>query len=109
MIYVLRKTLYGLRQTPIGWYSRINSYFCIVKLKKCHYEHILFVKHGRKGKGRIASLYVDGLIYTSNNFQMMKAFKRSMKGKFPMTGLGKMKHFLGIKVKQGKSGIFIHQ
>ncbi|GAU26480.1 hypothetical protein TSUD_294490 [Trifolium subterraneum] len=57
----------------------------------------------------IVSVYVDDLIYTGNNQEMMDDFKRSMREKFAMSELGKMKYFLGIEVNQGKHGIFIHQ
>ncbi|CAJ2640382.1 unnamed protein product [Trifolium pratense] len=40
---------------------------------------------------------------------MMDEFKASMKDKFSMTDLGKMKYFLGVEVNQCEQGIFIHQ
>ncbi|XP_058746032.1 uncharacterized mitochondrial protein AtMg00810-like [Vicia villosa] len=76
---------------------------------KCSHEHTLFVKCEGKNKILIVSLYVDDLIYTGNNEQMMKQFKESMKEKFAMTDLGKMKYFLGVEVNQTQQGIFIHQ
>jgi hypothetical protein len=57
----------------------------------------------------IVSVYVDDLIYTGNDEHMMENFKKSMKERFAMTDLGKMKYFLGIKVIQSRQGIFIHQ
>ncbi|MCH83140.1 copia-type polyprotein, partial [Trifolium medium] len=56
-----------------------------------------------------ACLYVDDLIYTSNDTAMMEEFKSSMMGEFAMTDLGKMEYFLGIEVIQNKHGIFIYQ
>ncbi|XP_045831131.1 uncharacterized mitochondrial protein AtMg00810-like [Trifolium pratense] len=63
----------------------------------------------KKGKILIVSLYVDDLIYTGNDKQMMGEFKSSMKKKFAMTDLGKMKYFLGVEVNQTQQGIFINQ
>lgn len=40
---------------------------------------------------------------------MCDEFKNSMMLEFDMSDLGKMKHFLGVKVKQCASGIFICQ
>ncbi|MCI16949.1 copia-type polyprotein, partial [Trifolium medium] len=51
----------------------------------------------------------NDLIYTGNDKQMMDDFKGSMKKRFAMTDLGKMKYFLGIEVYQGNERIFIHQ
>ncbi|PNX81311.1 copia-type polyprotein [Trifolium pratense] len=108
-VYKLRKALYGLKQAPRAWYSKIESYFVSENFKNCPHEHTLFVKQGNNQKILIVSIYVDDLIYTGNDTAMMNEFKASMKDKFAMTDLGKMKYFLGVEVNQGKQGIFIHQ
>jgi hypothetical protein len=51
------------------------------------------MKHGGEDMILIVSLYVDHLIYTGNDISMIEEFKRSMKSKFAMTDLGKMKYF----------------
>ena len=45
----------------------------------------------------------------SNNEEMIINFKKEMTQEFEMTDLGLMRFFLGIEVKQDKSGIFISQ
>lgn len=57
----------------------------------------------------IVSLYVDDLIFTGNDEEMLRKFKSSMKDEFEMTDLGRMKFFLGVEVMQDEDGIFIHQ
>ncbi|PNY03009.1 hypothetical protein L195_g026331, partial [Trifolium pratense] len=52
---------------------------------------------------------LDDLIYTGIDSQMMGEFESSMKEKFAMIDLGKMKDFLGVEVNQTQQGIFIHQ
>jgi hypothetical protein len=108
-VYKLKKALYGLRQAPRAWYSKIEAYFLNEKFEKCFCEHTLFVKVDDKGKILIVNVYVDYLIYTGNDEHMMRNFKRSMREMFAMTDLGKMKYFLGIEVIQNKQGIFINQ
>jgi hypothetical protein len=108
-VYKLRKALYGLRQAPRAWYSKIESYFGFEKFEKCPSEHTLFVKYGNDSDILIESLYVDDLIFTSNSQLMINKFKESMMKQFSMTDLGKMKYFLGIEVNQTADGIFIHQ
>lgn len=71
-------------------------------------EHTLFIK--REGsKILIVSLYVDDLVYTSNDSKMLQAFKDSMKREFEMSDLGEMKYFLGVEVQQTEKGIHISQ
>jgi hypothetical protein len=108
-VYKLRKALYGLKQAPRARYSKIEGYFSCQKFEKCSHEHTLFVKYTSNNKILIVSLYVDDLIYTGNDVDMMHEFKQSMMKEFAMTDLGKMKYFLGIEVNQSEKGIFIHQ
>ena len=72
----------------------------------CLNEHTLFTKL-KGGKILIVSLYVDDLIFTGNDRSMCDEFKNSMMLEFDMSNLGRMKHFLGVKVKQCSDGIFI--
>ena len=55
------------------------------------------------------ALYVDDLIFTGNNAELIEAFKEVMKKEFEMTDLGLTKYFLGLEVIQGKNDIFVSQ
>ncbi|GKV47387.1 hypothetical protein SLEP1_g54294 [Rubroshorea leprosula] len=77
--------------------------------KKCPSKHALYVKFNESGDILILRLYVDYLIFTSNNTKMIEDFKRSMLHEFEMTDLGLMSYFLGIEVMQREDGIFICQ
>ena len=48
-VYKLRKALYGPRQAPRTWYSKIKAYFAREKFVHCSSEHTLFTKrvHGK--------------------------------------------------------------
>ena len=71
-------------------------------------EHTLFTKTTER-KCLFVSVYVDDLIFTGNNGAMLEKFKSSMKQKFDMSDLGRMKYFLGVEVMQLSEGIFINQ
>lgn len=107
-VYKLKKALYGLRQAPRAWYSRIEQFFQREGFQRCYCEYTLFVK--AEGENvLIISLYVDDLIYTSNSKELLESFKVTMKKEFSMTDLGRMKYFLGVEVMQDEQGIFICQ
>ncbi|KAK9928322.1 hypothetical protein M0R45_025465 [Rubus argutus] len=107
-VYKLQKALYGLKQAPRAWFSRIESYFIKEGFKCSPSEQTLFIKR-KEGKILIVSVYVDDLMFTSNDDEMLNEFKRSMKREFEMTDLGELKFFLGIEVLQRSDGIFICQ
>lgn len=108
-IYKLHKALYGLRQAPRAWFSRIESHFLNEGFERCPNEQTLFIKRGTRGNILIVSIYVDDLIYTSDDKGLMIEFKKSMMQAFDMTDLGKMRFFLGIEVLQKPEGVFMCQ
>ncbi|KAL1360030.1 hypothetical protein AAHE18_04G148400 [Arachis hypogaea] len=52
-------------------------------------------------------LYVDDLIFTSNDSKIIAEFKEAMINHFEMTDMGLMSYFLRIEVLQKDDGIFI--
>ena len=77
----------------------IDAYFAKGGVVKCPYEHTLYTKYGDDKKILIVCLYVDDLIYTSNDRAMLVEFMKS--------DLGLMNYFLGIEVVQSSIGVFI--
>eukprot|EP00253_Pinus_taeda_P029848 PITA_29848 len=103
----LKKALYGLKQAPRAWYSRIDSYLLDNEFDKCEGKPTVYIKE-KDGKNLIVVLYVDDVIFTGNDDQLIKNFKSVMK-EFEITDMGFLKYFLGIEVDQNEKGIFISQ
>ena len=108
MVYKLQKALYGLKQAPRAWFSLIEAYIVKEGCVNSSSEQTLFIKQ-KGGKILIASIYVDDLLLTSNDEELLNQFKRSMMDEFDMIDLGKMRYFLGIEVMQKTDGILICQ
>ncbi|GAA0175181.1 transmembrane signal receptor [Lithospermum erythrorhizon] len=96
-VYKLHKSLYGLKQTPRAWFSRIEKHFIKEGFIECASEHTLFTKTGSGGALIIVSLYVDDLIVTGDDEELLKQLKISMVNEFDMTDLGTMSCFLDYK------------
>ncbi|CAL8081981.1 unnamed protein product [Prunus armeniaca] len=109
LVYKLHKSLYGLKQAPRAWFSRIEAYFINEGFQRCDIEQTLFTKRNREGQIIIVSIYVDDLIFTGDDEDMMSEFKSYMLREFDMSDLGSMRFFLGIEVLQRAYGIFICQ
>ena len=54
-------------------------------------------------------MYVDDLLVTRSNFELIYKFKKEMQQTFEMTDLDEMTYFLGMEVKQKKGVVFICQ
>jgi len=54
-------------------------------------------------------VYVDDIIFGSNEEDMNQNFSLVMQKEFEMSLLGELTYFLGLQVQQNKEGIFISQ
>ena len=77
-VYKLKKALYGLKQAPRAWYNRIDAYLIENGFDKCDGEPTLYIKEN-DCKILIVVLYVDDLIFTSNDASLIADFKAVMK------------------------------
>lgn len=108
LVYRLFKVLYGLRQAPRAWYSKLNSCLESLGFVRCPYEHVVYTKLVGK-ESLIVGVYVDDLLVTGTNLNLIKEFKEQMHSKFDMSDLGKLSYYLGIEVKQGEDCIQLKQ
>ena len=54
-------------------------------------------------------MYVDDIIFGSNEEAMSQKFSLVMQKEFEMSLLGELTYFLGLQVQQNKDGIFLSQ
>jgi hypothetical protein len=57
----------------------------------------------------IIVVYVDDIIFGSNDDEMSQRFAEEMKKEFEMSMLGELSFFLGLQITQTSKGIFISQ
>ncbi|CAL8994803.1 unnamed protein product, partial [Prunus brigantina] len=72
-------------------------------------EPTLYTKTQGNSDILIVFLYMDDLIYTENNEEIIQEFKKDMMKTFEMSDLGLMHYFLSIEINQEEDGIFICQ
>ncbi|KAJ0598803.1 putative RNA-directed DNA polymerase [Helianthus annuus] len=104
----LKRTLYGLKQSPRAWFGRFTLTMKGYGFQQSNSDHTLFLK--RRGKlVTCLIIYVDDMIITGNDEEEMKKLKTNLFTEFEMKDLGRLKYFLGIEVLRSKQGIFICQ
>ncbi|KAM0047020.1 putative RNA-directed DNA polymerase [Helianthus debilis subsp. tardiflorus] len=107
-LYKLSKALYGLRQAPRAWNTKLNNILLDMKFRRCSQEQAVY----QRTIGTdvlLIGVYVDDLIATGSNLKLIMEFKRGMAKNFEMSDLGKLTNYLGIEVSQSKDGIKIKQ
>lgn len=97
LVNKLSKTLYGLRQTPRAWYSKLSKFLEGMGLSCCPYKYAVYTKE-EAGEALIVAVYVDDLLVTGTNEEVIKKFKQQMAKHFEMSNLGILSYYLGIEV-----------
>ncbi|XP_028965083.1 uncharacterized mitochondrial protein AtMg00810-like [Malus domestica] len=104
----LHKAIYGLKQSPRAWYSKLSSVLEATGFTTSHADSSLFVRTGISGN-LVVLIYVDDLIITSDNIEEINALKSSLHQQFAIKDLGILKYFLGIKMATSSKGLFFNQ
>lgn len=89
MVYKLQKALYGLRQAPRAWYSKINQHFLRLGFERSTNEPTLYKKLQGSSHILLLCIYVDDIIYMSSSYDMTMEFKNIIMKTFEMSDLGK--------------------
>ena len=66
-------------------------------------------KRGKGNDSLLVGIYVDDLLITGEDEEVIANFKLQMKELFKMTDLGLLSYYLGIEVQQKPEGITICQ
>ena len=107
-VYKLHKALYGLKQAPRAWYEHLREFLVNMGFSVGKVDTTLFTKL-INDELFVCQVYVDDIIFGSTNPKSSQAFGRMMADKFEMSMMGELKFFLGLQIKQLKSGTFISQ
>ncbi|CAN6573029.1 unnamed protein product [Malus baccata var. baccata] len=93
----LRKSFYGLKQSPRAWFGRFTQVMRRIGYYQSHLDHTLFVKR-ESGKVTALIIYVDDMIITGDDSEEMVKLEQNLAAEFEMKSLGDLKYFLGVEV-----------
>jgi hypothetical protein len=109
-VYLLKRSLYGLKQSNRVWYEDIAPALEGFDFEKCKADSSIFVYVNPNGEKTYIALYVDDFLITSENEDDLKTIKRRLSETYEMKDLGVAKRFLGMQIEYGDDGsIKIHQ
>jgi hypothetical protein len=104
----LKKALYGLKQTPRSWYSRLDKYLQQEGFRKGSADNNIYIKV-IQGNILLIEVYVDDIIFGSDDDRLSQKFAKDMQNEFEMSLLGELSFFLGLQIRQRNQEIFISQ
>ncbi|KAK6162888.1 hypothetical protein DH2020_002729 [Rehmannia glutinosa] len=104
----LRKSLYGLKQSPRAWFDRFSQIILKYGLLRCKSDHSVFYRRSEHGIILLV-VYVDDIVITGNDSVGISGLKSFLHAHFQTKDLGSLKYFLGVEIMRSKSGIFLSQ
>jgi Reverse transcriptase (RNA-dependent DNA polymerase) len=104
----LKKSIYGLKQSPRAWYAKLSSSLLKINFVKSTADSSMFIKH-KHDCTTIILVYVDNIIITGNNNEEINLVKQYLKNEFDIKDLGKLSYFLGIEIAYSNKGLFLSQ
>ncbi|CAM8951770.1 unnamed protein product [Rhodiola kirilowii] len=108
-VCLLKKSLYGLKQSPRLWFGRFAKAVKEFGYVQAQSDHTLFFKHTKEGKIAILIVYVDDIVLTGSDEVELRKLKDFLARQFEIKDLGHLKYFLGMEVARSKRGIVISQ
>jgi hypothetical protein len=104
----LKKSLYGLKQSPRAWFDRFRRALCDMGYSQCNGDHTVFYKH-QGSHITILAVYVDDIVITGDDVEEIKRLKERLGRAFEVKDLGPLRYFLGIEMARSAKGIILSQ
>jgi hypothetical protein len=105
-VWKMKKSLYELKQAPHVWYCRLDKYLQDKGFKRGTIDNNLYIK--TKGNDfLIVLVYVDDIIFGSNNASLVQWFSSVMQSEFEMSMIGELPFFIGLQITQRSEGMFL--
>nr|GEX64102.1 retrotransposon protein, putative, Ty1-copia subclass [Tanacetum cinerariifolium] len=87
----LKKSLYGLKQSPRKWYKRFDSFMIGHGYDRCSYDECVYLRKFSNGSFLYLVLYMDDMLIAAPNKDQIKELKYQLSNEFNMKDLGAAK------------------
>nr|AAM08562.1 Putative retroelement [Oryza sativa Japonica Group]AAM10749.1 Putative retroelement [Oryza sativa Japonica Group] len=100
----LKKSLYGLKQSPRQWYKRFDSFMLSQKFRRSNYDSCVYLKVV-DGSAIYLLLYVNDMLIAAKDKLEIAKLKAQLSSEFEMKDLGAAKKILGMEItRERRSG-----
>jgi hypothetical protein len=99
LVCKLKKSLYGLKQSPRMWYQKFDTYMLGLGFTRSKEDHCVYFK--LIGDHLIyLVLYVDDMLLIGNNKEIIQDVKTQLSSKFDMKDISASNFILGMEIKR---------
>jgi hypothetical protein len=104
----LHKAIYGLKQTPRAWFSRLSQRLLALGFHGSKSDTSLFI-HNSDTELIFFLIYVDDIIVIGNNKHSIARLIQALQADFALKDLGPFHFFLGVQAYTTETGLFLSQ
>ncbi|KAG8493469.1 hypothetical protein CXB51_010771 [Gossypium anomalum] len=110
-VCLLKKSLYGLKQSPRQWYKRFDSFMTSHDFKRSSFDSCVYFKKNSDGSFVYLLLYVDDMLIAAKDKGEVRKVKARLNEEFEMKDLGPAKKILGMEILRDrkKSKLYLSQ
>jgi transposase InsO family protein len=110
MVWLLRRSLYGLRQAPRCWNKRLHKFLISLGFRRLESDHGTYILGSGEEK-LLLTVYVDDLLLFCVNEDLINQIKEKLSQNFSMVDFGLADSILGMEItRDWEAGtIFLNQ
>ncbi|RVX00023.1 Retrovirus-related Pol polyprotein from transposon TNT 1-94 [Vitis vinifera] len=101
-VCLLKKSLYGLKQSPRQWYKRFDKYMLDIGFNRSSHDGCVYFKLTDDSMVYLL-LYVDDMLVACKEKRHLEQVKEMLKAEFEMKDLGSAKRILGMEIERDRS------
>lgn len=101
-VCLLKKSLYGLKQSPRQWYLKFDEHMLSIGFERSMYDSCVYFKRKNGVPVVYLLLYVDDMLVASKDLFEVEQLKADLKSKFEMKDLGNTKRILGMDIVRSR-------
>lgn len=100
---LLKKSLYGLKQSPRQWNKKFDEFMVLHGYKRSRRDACVYTIEGSDGGLVYLLLYVDDMLLAAKEMSDIKKLKEQLESAFEMKDLGPARKILGMDIFRDRS------
>ncbi|KAH9733862.1 Integrase catalytic domain-containing protein [Citrus sinensis] len=102
MVCLLKKSLYGLKQSPRQWYLKFDEFMLNHNFSRSEYDNCVHFRKLNSGDQINLLLYVDDMLIACKHRAEVEKLKTELMTVFEMKDLGPAAKILGMQIKRDR-------
>ena len=99
----LKKSIYGLKQSPRCWNTALDSHLKKMGFVQASSDPCIYRASSGKEPFLLLGVYVDDIVLATKTSARLEEVKKALAQKFDIKDMGKLHHFLGMKIIQDEA------